>query len=171
MKIKSINPYTEEIHWSYDSFSIGECRARIEKSRAAFSVWGSLPVEERVKHFKTVAKILRENTDDYAEIITKEMGKPIRQSKNEIQKCARLCDYYAVNAAEFLKDEIVDIGAEKSYVTFEPLRVIFGIMPWNFAFWQVFRFAVPVICAGNVCVLKHASNVPRSALKIEKNLS
>ncbi|WP_292388359.1 NAD-dependent succinate-semialdehyde dehydrogenase [Methanosarcina sp. UBA5] len=168
MKLKSVNPYTEEVNWAYDSFSIGECRARIGKSRAAFSVWGSMPVEERVKHFKTAAEILRENTDTYAEIITKEMGKPIRQSKSEVQKCARLCDYYAENAAGLLKDEVVDIGAEKSYVTFEPLGVIFGIMPWNFPFWQVFRFAVPAMCAGNVCVLKHASNVPRSALEVEK---
>lgn len=168
MKLKSINPYTEEVNWTYNSFSIGECRARIENCRAAFSVWGSLPAEERAKHFKIAAGILRKNTDTYAEIITKEMGKPIRQSKNEVQKCAQLCDYYAENAAENLKDEIVDTGAEKSYVTFEPLGVIFGIMPWNFPFWQVFRFAVPAICAGNVCVLKHASNVPQSALEIEK---
>jgi succinate-semialdehyde dehydrogenase/glutarate-semialdehyde dehydrogenase len=96
------------------------------------------------------------------------MGKPIRQSRGEIEKCAWLCDYYAENAAEFLKDEIVDTGAEKSYVTFEPLGVILGIMPWNFPFWQVFRFAVPAMCTGNVCVIKHASNVPRSALEIEK---
>lgn len=168
MKLKSINPYTEEVNWTYNSFSIGECRARIENCRAAFSVWGSLPAEERAKHFKIAAGILRKNTDTYAEIITKEMGKPIRQSKNEVQKCAQLCDYYVENAAELLKDEIVDTGAEKSYVTFEPLGVIFGIMPWNFPFWQVFRFAVPAICAGNVCVLKHASNVPQSALEIEK---
>ncbi len=95
------------------------------------------------------------------------MGKPIRQSRNEVQKCARLCDYYAENVAGLLQDEIVDIGAEKSYMTFEPLGVILGIMPWSFPFWQVFRFAVPAMCAGNVCVIKHASNVPRSALEIE----
>ena len=168
MKIKSINPYTEEVNWTYDSFSFGECETQIENSRAAFSGWSSLSVEERTKYFTNVAEVLRQNTDIYAEIITKEMGKPIRQSRGEIQKCAWLCDYYAENAAEFLKDEVVDIGAEKSYVTFEPLGVIFGIMPWNFPFWQVFRFAVPAMCAGNVCVLKHASNVPRSALEIEK---
>jgi succinate-semialdehyde dehydrogenase/glutarate-semialdehyde dehydrogenase len=97
-----------------------------------------------------------------------EMGKPIRQSRNEVQKCAWLCDYYAENAARLLKDELVDIGVEKSYVTFEPLLVIFGIMPCNFPFWQVFRFAVPAMCAGNVCVVKYASNVPRSTLEIEK---
>jgi succinate-semialdehyde dehydrogenase / glutarate-semialdehyde dehydrogenase len=168
MKIKSINPYTEEVNWTYDSFSIGECRAQIEKSRAAFLTWSLLSAEERAEYFKDVAEVLRQNTDTYAGIITKEMGKPIRQSKGEIQKCSGLCNYYAENAAELLKDEVLDLGSEKSYVTFEPLGVIFGIMPWNFPFWQVFRFAVPAMCAGNVCVLKHASNVPRSALEIEK---
>jgi succinate-semialdehyde dehydrogenase/glutarate-semialdehyde dehydrogenase len=131
MVFRSINPYTEEVNWTYDSFSIGECRAQIEKSRAAFLTWSSLSAEERAKYFEDVAGVLRQNTDTYAEIITTEMGKPIRQSKDEIQKCARLCDYYAENAAELLKDEVVDIGSEKSYVTFEPLGVIFGIMPWN----------------------------------------
>jgi succinate-semialdehyde dehydrogenase/glutarate-semialdehyde dehydrogenase len=168
MKIKSINPYTEEVNWIYDSFSIGECRDQIENSRAAFSGWSSLSVEERTKYFTKVGEVLRQNTDIYAEIITKEMGKPIRQSRSEVQKCAWLCDYYVENAAEFLKDELVDTGAMKSYVTFEPMGVIFGIMPWNFPFWQVFRFAVPAMCAGNVCVIKHASNVPGSALEIEK---
>ncbi len=168
MKIKSVNPYTEEVNWTYDSFSFGKCESRIENSRAAFSGWSSLSVEERTKYFSRAGKVLRQNIEIYAEIITKEMGKPIRQSRDEIEKCARICDYYAENAAEFLKDEIVDTGAEKSYVTFEPLGVILGIMPWDFPFWQVFRFAVPAMCAGNVCVIKHASNVPASALEIEK---
>jgi len=168
MKIKSINPYTEEVNWTYDAFSIGECRTQIKNSRAAFSGWSSLPAEERAKYFTRVGEVLRQNAETYARIITKEMGKPIRQSRDEVQKCVRLCDYYAENAAGLLKDEVVDVGLEKSYVTFEPLGVIFGIMPWNFPFWQVFRFAVPSMCAGNVCILKHASNVPRSALEIEK---
>ncbi len=168
MKIKSINPYTEEINWIYNSHSIEECKAHLEKSRAAFSGWSSLPAEERAKYFTKASELLWQNTEKYAIIITKEMGKPIRQSRKEIQKCARLCDYYAENAAGFLRDEVVDIGAEKSYVTFEPMGVILGIMPWNFPFWQVFSFAVPAMCAGNVCVLKHASNVPGSALEIEK---
>jgi succinate-semialdehyde dehydrogenase/glutarate-semialdehyde dehydrogenase len=195
MKIKSINPYTEEVNWTYDSFSIGECRTKINNSRDAFLEWSSLSAENRAEYFTNVGEVLRQNTGIYAEIITKEMGKPIRESRAEVQKCIWICDYYAENAAEFLKDEVVDTGSEKcewlcnyyakdaaqflknevvdtgsekSYVTFEPLGVIFGIMPWNFPFWQVFRFAVPAMCAGNVCVLKHASNVPRSALEIEK---
>ncbi|AKB44150.1 NAD-dependent succinate-semialdehyde dehydrogenase [Methanosarcina vacuolata] len=168
MRIKSINPYTEEVNWTYDSFSFEECESMIENSRTAFSGWSSLSVEERTKYFSRVGKVLRQNAEIYAEIITKEMGKPIRQSRDEIEKCAWICDYYAENAAEFLKDEVVDIGAEKSYVTFEPLGVIFGIIPWSFPFEHVFRFAVPSMCAGNVCIIKHASNVPASALEIEK---
>jgi succinate-semialdehyde dehydrogenase/glutarate-semialdehyde dehydrogenase len=168
MKLESINPYTEEVNWTYDSFSFEECEAYIEKSRTAFSTWSSLPIDERTKYLARLAEVLRANTDIYAEIITKEMGKPIKQSRAEVQKCAFICDYYIKNAADFLKDEFVDTGAEKSYVTFEPLGVVLGIMPWNFPFWQVFKFAIPTICAGNVCVLKHASNVPRSALAVEK---
>jgi succinate-semialdehyde dehydrogenase / glutarate-semialdehyde dehydrogenase len=168
MVFKSINPYTEEVNWTYDSFTFEECEAHIENSRAAFTSWSSLAVEVRTKYLAKVAEVLRQNTDIYAEIITKEMGKPIKQSRAEIEKCALVCDYYVKNAAEFLKDEVVDTGADKSYVTFEPLGVILGVMPWNFPFWQVFKFAVPTMCAGNVCVLKHSSNVPRSALEVEK---
>jgi succinate-semialdehyde dehydrogenase/glutarate-semialdehyde dehydrogenase len=130
--------------------------------------WGSLSVKERTAYISRVAEILRQNRRIYAGIITKEMGKPVRQSLAEIEKCAWLCDYYAENAAGFLEDELVETEAEKSYVTFEPLGVILGIMPWNFPFWQTFRFAVPTLIAGNVCLLKHASNVPGSALEIEK---
>ncbi|MDY9924940.1 NAD-dependent succinate-semialdehyde dehydrogenase [Methanosarcina sp.] len=168
MKIKSINPYTEEVNWTYDALSFGNCEDQIEKSRAAFSGWSSLSVEERTRYIARTAEVLRRNKQIYAEIITKEMGKPIRQSLAEIEKCAWLCDHYAGSAAEFLKDEVVETEAEKSYVTFEPLGIILGIMPWNFPFWQVFRFAVPTLTAGNVCLLKHASNVPGSALEIEK---
>lgn len=168
MELKSINPYTEEVNWEYDTFSFEECEAHIKKSRESFLEWSSLSVEERTKYLAKAAEVLRKNFDFYAEIITKEMGKPIKQSRAEVQKCAQVCDYYAENAVEFLKDELVDTGVEKSYVTFEPLGVIFGIMPWNFPFWQVFKFAISAMCAGNVCVLKHASNVPRSAIEVEK---
>lgn len=168
MKIKSVNPYTEEVNWTYDALSFGDCEDQIGKSRAAFSGWGSLSVEERTAYIARAAEVLRQNRRVYAEIITKEIGKPIRQALREIEKCAWLCDYYAENAVEFLKDEVVETEAEKSYVTFEPLGIILGIMPWNFPFWQAFRFAVPALTAGNVCLLKHASNVPGSALEIEK---
>ncbi|KKG15051.1 succinate-semialdehyde dehydrogenase [Methanosarcina sp. 2.H.T.1A.6] len=168
MKIKSVNPYTEEVNWTYDALSFGDCEDQIEKSKSAFSSWGSFSVEERTTYIARAAEVLRQNKRAYAEIITKEMGKPIRQSLGEIEKCACLCDYYTENAADFLKDEVVETEAEKSYVTFEPLGIILGIMPYNYPFLQVFRFAVPALIAGNVCLLKHASNVPGSALEIEK---
>ncbi|NLN44593.1 MAG: NAD-dependent succinate-semialdehyde dehydrogenase [Methanosarcina sp.] len=168
MKMRSVNPYTEEVNWTYDPFSFDECESRIESSRAAFSGWSSFSAEERTKYIFKAGQVLRQNVDVYAEIITKETGKPIRQSREEIENCAWLCDYYAENAVGFLKDELVDTGTEKSYVTFEPLGIIFGVISWSFPFLQVFRFAVPAMCAGNVCVIKHASNVPRSALEIEK---
>jgi succinate-semialdehyde dehydrogenase / glutarate-semialdehyde dehydrogenase len=168
MVLKSINPYTEEENWTYDFFTIEECETYIANSRTAFSGWSSLSVEERTKYLIKVAEVLRQNTDFYAEIITREMGKPIKQSRAEIQKCGLICDYYVKNAADFLKNELVETDSVKSYVTFEPLGVVLGIMPWNFPFWQVFKFAVPTMCAGNVCVVKHASNVPRSAIEIEK---
>jgi succinate-semialdehyde dehydrogenase / glutarate-semialdehyde dehydrogenase len=168
MVLKSINPFTEEVNWEYDTFSLEECEAHIEKSKASFLEWSSLSVEERTKYLTRAAEVLRKNIDIYAEIVTKEMGKPIKQSRAEIDKCALVCDYYAENAVEFLKDEFIDTGTEKSYVSFEPLGVILGIMPWNFPFWQVFKFSISALCVGNVCVLKHASNVPRSALEIEK---
>lgn len=166
--MRSVNPYTEEVNWTYDPFSFDECEFRIESSRAAFSGWSSFSAEERTKYIFKAGQVLRQNVDVYAEIITKETGKPIRQSREEIENCAWLCDYYAENAVGFLKDELVDTGTEKSYVTFEPLGIIFGVISWSFPFLQVFRFAVPAMCAGNVCVIKHASNVPRSALEIEK---
>lgn len=166
--MRSVNPYTEEVNWTYDPFSFDECESRIESSRAAFSGWSSFSTEERTKYIFKAGQVLRQNVDVYAEIITKETGKPIRQSREEIENCAWLCDYYAENAVGFLKDELVDTGTEKSYVTFEPLGIIFGVISWSFPFLQVFRFAVPAMCAGNVCVIKHASNVPRSALEIEK---
>ncbi|MCQ1535852.1 NAD-dependent succinate-semialdehyde dehydrogenase [Methanosarcina sp. KYL-1] len=168
MKLKSVNPYTEELNWTYDALSFKDCEQQIELSRAAFPGWSALSVEERAMYIARAAHVLRQNKPVYAEVITKEMGKPIRGALAEVEKCAKGCDYYAEHAAEFLKDEPVETEAGKSYITFEPLGVIFGIMPWNFPFWQVFRFAVPALAAGNVCLLKHASNVPGSALEILK---
>ena len=168
MKIKSVNPYTEELNWTYDALSFKDCEQQIELSRTASEGWSSLSVEDRSMYIARAAAVLRQNKQVYAEVMTKEMGKPIKESLSEVEKCAWACDYYAENASGFLKDELVETEAEKSYVSFEPLGVIFGIMPWNFPFWQVFRFVVPALAAGNVCLLKHASNVPGSALEIQK---
>lgn len=168
MKIKSINPYTEEVNWIYDTLSFRNCEDHIEKARIAFLEWSSLSVEKRTTYISRVSGVLRQNRRAYAEIITKETGKPIRLSLEEIEQCAWICDYYAENAAGFLKDEFAETETEKIYVTFEPLGIILGIMSWNSPFLKVFRFAVPTMLAGNVCLIKHASNVPGSALEAEK---
>jgi len=168
MKIVSVNPFTEEVNEVFEPFSPEECARVVAQSREAFREWRKVPVAKRAAHFTRVASGLREKSRNFAEIITREMGKPIKESVAEVEKCAWLCDYYAEHAADLLRDDIVQTEAEKSYVTFEPLGVILGIMPWNFPFWQVFRFAVPAMAAGSSCLLKHASNVPISAMEMEK---
>jgi len=138
------------------------------KSRAAFAVWGSLGLDERCEYLKKAAAVLKKNSGKYGELITKEMGKPITQSIGEVEKCAWACGYYAENAPGFLADDIVKTEARKSYVAFQPLGTILGIMPWNFPFWQVFRFAASTLVAGNTVVVKHSSNVPQCGNAIEE---
>jgi succinate-semialdehyde dehydrogenase/glutarate-semialdehyde dehydrogenase len=138
------------------------------RGREAFGKWRKLDVSDWVKPVAKLASIFWQNKEEYARIIAVEMGKPIRAGISEIEKCARLCDYYHENAEAFLRGEVVETGAVKSYVVFDPFGVILGIMPWNFPFWQVVRWAVPTLAAGNACLLKHASNVPFTALRIEK---
>ena len=168
MKTISINPYTEEVLGEFKLLTTEECSHEVKKTRRAFYNWKIFSKGERAKRIKKVSEKLRENKRIFAETITNEMGKPISQSIAEVEKCTWLCDYYANNLERFLHDEIVETEATKSYVTFEPLGIILGIMPWNFPFWQVFRYAIPALSAGNVCLLKHASNVPKSALEIQK---
>ena len=133
----------------------------------AFKAWRTTSFDERQQSLRSVAEILRRNKRPNAEIMAREMGKPIRDGVSEAEKCAWACDYYAENAAKFLADEEVSTDAKRSFVRYEPLGPILAVMPWNFPFWQVFRFAAPAIMAGNVGLLKHASNVPRSALTIQ----
>jgi succinate-semialdehyde dehydrogenase/glutarate-semialdehyde dehydrogenase len=166
-KIQSINPYTEEVTKEFTLMSKQEADWQLKASRDAFLKWRDVSVSERVKYIKKLADVLRTEKRTYAELITKEMGKPIKESLAEIEKCAWLADYYADNAASFLRPEEVKTEARKSYVMFQPLGIVLAIMPWNFPFWQAFRFGVPAITAGNVVVLKHASNVPMTALAIE----
>jgi len=167
MTIQSINPYTEKVMHEFLVMSPAEVSSWVAKSRAAFAAWKDVPVPERAKNFKRLAEVLRAEKRNYAGLITGEMGKPIRESLAEIEKCAWLSDYYAENAARFLEPELIKTENAKSYVAFEPLGVVLAIMPWNFPFWQAFRFGVPAIAAGNVVLLKHASNVPMTALAIE----
>ncbi len=167
MTIQSINPYTEKVVHEFLVMSPAEVSSWVAKSRAAFAAWKDVTVPERAKNFKRLAEALRAEKRNYAGLITKEMGKPIKESLAEIEKCAWLSDYYAESAAQFLEPELIKTENAKSYVVFEPLGVVLAIMPWNFPFWQAFRFGVPAIIAGNVVLLKHASNVPMTALAIE----
>ena len=153
---------------SFKLLSQKKINAEIALSRKASSDWKLTPLEERAGYIKRLAGQLRAEKRTYAELITREMGKPIRESLAEIEKCIWLCDYYGEAAPKFLQTEHIKTEALKSYVTFEPLGIVLAIMPWNFPFWQAFRFGVPAICAGNVVVLKHASNVPMCALAIEE---
>lgn len=168
MKIQSINPYTEEVMKEFELMTPEEVEREIGKSRRAFSAWREVPVSERAAYVKKLGDHLRAEKRRYAETITLEMGKPIREALSEVEKCAWLCDYFAENGGKFLKPEEVKTEAKKSYVLFQPLGIVLAIMPWNFPFWQAFRFGVPAITAGNVVLLKHASNVPMSALAIEE---
>ena len=168
MNIKSVNPYTEEVLREFEPATQDEVEGCVEKSRRAFAVWSETPIQGRCALIKGLGGRLRADSRRYAEVITREMGKPILEAVSEVEKCAWACDYYAENAAKFLEPEELKTGAIKSYVLFQPLGVVLGIMPWNFPFWQVFRFAVPALAAGNVALLKHASNVPMCALAIEE---
>lgn len=168
MKLLSINPYTEEINGEFEALRFDQCDVAVTRARSVLPEWQRLSVTERVAFLKRIIAQLEKNKARCAQIITKEMGKPIRQALSEIDKCIRLCHYYLQNSQKILQDDIIATEAQKSYVTFEPLGVILGIMPWNYPFWQVLRFAVPTMMAGNACLLKHASSVPLAALELER---
>lgn len=166
--IQSVNPSNNEVIKSYQEISDNELQNTLEKMQIAFEEWKEKPFSFRSSLFKKAAEVLRKKREDYSQLMTLEMGKPIAQSRAEIDKCAWVCDYYADNAEKFLNDEIISTDATKSFVTYQPLGVILAVMPWNFPFWQVFRFAVPTLMAGNVGLLKHASNVSGCSLAIEE---
>ncbi len=168
MQLTSINPATEEVLAQVPGMDFEEAFAQTKICRDTQQAWVRMPIVQRCEYIKKLADVLRKNAAKYAKIMTLEMGKPITQSKAEVEKCAGLCEFYAQTAPQFLAPEMIKTEAHKSYVRFDPLGVVLGIMPWNFPFWQVFRFAVPVIAAGNGAVLKHASNVPQCAMKIEE---
>jgi succinate-semialdehyde dehydrogenase / glutarate-semialdehyde dehydrogenase len=168
MEFKSINPYNGRVLKTYQGTSQKEIEQHIEKAFKAYIHWRSTGFETRINLIKSVAAELRKGKDTYAGEITREMGKPIKEAAGEIEKCAALCDYYADNAAEFLADTPLNTPHGTGYIHYNPLGVVLAVMPWNFPFWQVFRFAVPAILAGNACLLKHASNVPGCAVDIEQ---
>ncbi|MCX6169352.1 MAG: NAD-dependent succinate-semialdehyde dehydrogenase [Ignavibacteriales bacterium] len=168
MAIQAINPATGKIERTFREQSILEVYESIEKAHEAFLKWRETGFSTRSKLMKKAAQILRDRKEHYGKILTLEMGKPITQAIAEVEKCAWACDYYADNAERILDREIVQTDASESFICFDPIGVVLAVMPWNFPFWQVFRFAAPALMAGNVGILKHASNVPMSALAIEE---
>jgi succinate-semialdehyde dehydrogenase / glutarate-semialdehyde dehydrogenase len=167
MKIQSINPATGEVVATFDSTPPGEMERIVAAAHAAFQEWRAVPFGERARLMKSAGQVLKKRRADYARLMTVEMGKPIVQGEAEIDKCAWNCEFYADNAERFLGEQPRETDASRSYVRFDPLGVVLAVMPWNFPFWQVFRFAAPALMAGNGAVLKHASNVPQCALAIE----
>jgi succinate-semialdehyde dehydrogenase/glutarate-semialdehyde dehydrogenase len=167
MSLQSINPATGEALETYQELTPKRTDEIIEECHRTFLEWRRTSFSERARLMKSAASILRRNSEKYARLMALEMGKILREGRSEIEKCAWACDYYAENAGDFLSPEEVPTDAARSFVTFQPIGVVLAVMPWNFPFWQVFRFAAPALMAGNVGTLKHASNVPGCALAIE----
>ncbi len=167
MTFQAINPTTGDVVASYDEMNPDMMKEIIGEVHDAFLAWRRTAFPKRAALMREARDILRSNARRYAILMAEEMGKPVHDGIVEVQKCALRCDFYAEHAADFLADETVVTDARNSFVTFQPLGVVLAIMPWNFPFWQVFRFAAPTLMAGNAAVLKHASNVPGCALAIE----
>ena len=170
MEFKSINPHNGKELAVYKEQSEKEVKSVLEKSKTAFESWRDVAIEERCKLLVNAAGLLRKNVEKYARTMTLEMGKPISESRGEINKCAWVCEFYAENAERFLADEIIETDAHESFVSHDPIGTVLAIMPWNFPFWQVFRFAAPTLAAGNTGLLKHAPNVFGCATHIEELL-
>jgi succinate-semialdehyde dehydrogenase/glutarate-semialdehyde dehydrogenase len=169
-KIQTINPATGEPGRSYDETSLEEARAAAAAAHAAFLEWRRTSFAERSAVIHRAAGILRARNDEFARLMTDEMGKTVTDGRAEVEKCAFHCDWFADHAANYLAREPVEFDGEEAFVAFNPLGVVLAVMPWNFPFWQVFRFAAPALMAGNGALLKHASNVPGCALAIEEVL-
>lgn len=168
MAIQSKNPATLEVIKTYAELSDAELEVKLAKSSETFNEWKKTTFAERAQLFMKLADHLRENKTEIGKIATLEMGKTIKASENEIEKSALTCEYYAENAEKFLAEEKIKTVASESFVSFDPMGVLLAVMPWNFPYWQVYRFAAPALMAGNVAILKHASNVPACAEAIEK---
>jgi succinate-semialdehyde dehydrogenase/glutarate-semialdehyde dehydrogenase len=167
MAIESINPANGKLLRRFDPLTAEATREKIALASDAFRAYQAVPLEHRALCMRKLAAILEHETDDLATIITHEMGKPLHTARQEVLKCAIACRYYAENAGRILASESIPTDGNESYVRLEPLGVILAVMPWNFPFWQVFRFLAPALMAGNVGLLKHSSNVPQCAIAIE----
>jgi succinate-semialdehyde dehydrogenase / glutarate-semialdehyde dehydrogenase len=168
--IRTVNPATGEPGKSYEETSIDEALAAAKAAHAAFLKWRRTSFAERSAIILKAAAILRDRSDEFARLMTEEMGKTLDEGRAEVEKCAFQCDWFANHAEGYLADEPVDVDRGEVFVTFNPIGVVLAVMPWNFPFWQVFRFAAPALMAGNGALLKHASNVPGCALAIEQVL-
>jgi len=164
---KSVNPFNGATLGEVASLTHAEIEEALQDAAHAVPLWAGTPVAERCALMRRAAAALRGQAGEFARMMTLEMGKPIREARAEIEKCARGCDYYADEGAGFLADEVIASDAGCSLVTYQPLGTVLAVMPWNFPFWQVFRFAAPALVAGNTVLLKHASNVPQCAQAIE----
>ena len=169
-RIQTINPATGEPGRSYDWITIDEAREAAAAAHRAFLDWRRTSFDERARVVRKAGEILRQREDEFARLMTEEMGKTVADGRAEVEKCALNCDWFADHAHEYLANEPVDIGGPEAFVAYNPLGVVLAVMPWNFPFWQVFRFVAPALMAGNGALLKHASNVPGCALAIEEVL-
>jgi len=168
MAITTVNPATGELVKSFEPLTPAEIEQKLQLAASTFQEYRRTPFAERSRLMVRVAEIIEKEKEDCGRLMTLEMGKPLKAAVGEAAKCATACRYYAENAQRFLADEIVETGAKRSFIRYLPLGPILAVMPWNFPFWQVLRFAAPALMAGNVGLLKHASNVPQCALKIEE---
>ena len=168
MGIATINPATGETIKTFERESASSIEAKLARSQQTFEQYRKTPMSQRAEWLNVAAEILERDKVSFGKIMTTEMGKPLKSAIAEVEKCALVCRYYAEHAADFLADVPASTDASKSFVRYQPLGVILAVMPWNFPFWQVFRFAAPALMAGNVGLLKHASNVPQCALAIEE---
>lgn len=166
--IKTTNPYNQKEITTYNFHTDEEIKQKLQVADTAFEEWRKKPIAKRVDLLGNLKEQLEINKKELAALITQEMGKPIKESIAEIEKCAWLCSFYAVNAENFLADTLIETDAQESFISYDPLGVVLAVMPWNYPFWQVFRFAVPTLTAGNTAVLKHASITTGCALKIQE---
>lgn len=166
--LRSIFPYDQSLIAEFPVMTDSQVASRLDAASSAFRSWKKTSIHDRAALFLRAAEILRKNKAEYARMITHEMGKITREALAEVEKCATACEYYAASAETFLNDHVITTDAKKSYVAYQPIGAVFAVMPWNFPFWQVFRFAIPALMAGNVGLLKHAPNVSQCSLAIEK---